>query len=307
MERALLAGGCFWCIESAFLNVPGVSSTQVGYAGGTTENPTYHEVCSGSTGHYEVTQVAFDPDIISYMQILDIFWRQIDPLDPEGQFYDRGSQYFTAIFYEDAHQKQLAEQSKADVQALFSDPVATQILPAKKFYPAEEEHQKYCCKQPDRYRNYARGHLGRLEELWQGKRIRHEDLRSYLTPEQYRVTQEEGTEPPFDNLYHHYKGEGIYVDVISGEPLFASVHKYDSGSGWPSFTEPLTELIELEDWKLGYARTEVRSTQSNAHLGHVFPDGPTGMRYCINSAALRFVPKSRLAAEGYGEFLSLFN
>ncbi|MFZ0566018.1 MAG: peptide-methionine (R)-S-oxide reductase MsrB [Chlamydiales bacterium] len=308
--KATLAGGCFWCIESAFRKVLGVTSTRCGYTGGTHPNPTYEEVCRGDTGHVEAVEVEFDPERITFLQILDIFWRQIDPLDARGQFADRGSSYQTVIFYHDEKQKILAEKSKASIQKGFDRPVATKILPAKPFYPAEESHQNYCLKQPERYKHYRSGHEKQLQQIWQDKTPSQEDLREKLTPLQYKVTQEEETEPPFKNEYWENKEEGIYVDVVSGEPLFASTDKFDSKSGWPSFTQPIRSesLDEHDDWKLGSRRTEIRGKKSNAHLGHLFPDGPlpNGMRYCINSAALRFIPKDKMEEEGYGEYLSLF-
>ena len=310
-EKVTLAGGCFWCTESAFLGVEGLISTQVGYTGGLLDQPTYEQVCTGTTGHFEAIQVVFDPQKITFLQVLAIFWRSIDPLDAGGQFADRGSQYHTAIFYADARQKQLAESSKAAMQTLFDTPLATQILALKPFFPAEEYHQAYCTKRPAHYHSYASSHQVPLSDLWNDKQPHYsdEELRQYLTPIQYRVTQQEATEPPFENAYWDQKEKGIYVDVVSGVPLFVSSDQFDSGCGWPSFTSPIEpqSIQEVDDHKLGTLRTEVRSKNSDSHLGHVFPDGPapTGLRYCINSAALRFIPKDKMAAEGYGNYLSL--
>ena len=269
----------------------------------------------------------YDPSRVTYPELLDIFWHQIDPTDDGGQFADRGSQYHTAIFYTSAEQKRQAEQSLAalDRSGRFDRPVTTEIREATAFYPAEEYHQDYYKTNPVRYQQYKIG-SGRerfIDEMWESAKSAVEaaqcgpyevpdddELRRTLTPLQYEVTRKAATERPFANEYWDNKREGIYVDVITGEPLFSSADKYDSGSGWPSFTSPLdtSALVEVEDRSLAATRTEVRTKYSDAHLGHVFDDGPnpTGLRYCINSASLRFVPKENLEAEGYGEYLKLF-
>ncbi len=324
---ATFAGGCFWCVEADIEKVPGVVRVVSGYTGGKKENPNYEEVSSGTTGHVEAVQVYYDPSKITYEELLEVFWRHIDPTDAGGQFVDRGPQYRSIIFYHDEEQRKLAEQSKEALSrsGKFTKPIATEIAKFTRFYEAEDYHQKYYKKNPVRYAYYRHG-SGRdpfLQKAWgkqmeitktksQGafKKTDDASLREKLTPLQYEVTQKEGTEPPFHNEYWNNKKEGIYVDIVSGEPLFSSKDKYDSGTGWPSFTQPLEpgNIAEKEDSSLFMHRTEVRSKHGGSHLGHVFPDGPrpTGLRYCLNSAALRFVPKEDLEKEGYEKYLKLF-
>lgn len=305
-KLATFAGGCFWCMVKPFDKYDGVENVVSGYTGGETPNPTYEEVCTDKTGHIESIQITYDNEVISYKQLLDIFWNQIDPTDEEGQFNDRGHKYKSAIFYHDEEQKNMAINSKEELQknGIYIKPIATMIIPATTFYEAEEYHQAYYKKNKEHYDRYYKG-SGRFEF------VKRNWAKKNLTDLQFQVTQNNMTEKPFENEYNNNKEEGIYVDIISGEVLFSSKDKFDSGCGWPSFTKAIDSenVIGRYDYSHGMKRVEVRSKEGDNHLGHVFEDGPIklgGIRFCINSSSLRFIQRDKMKENGYGEYEYLF-
>lgn len=310
------AGGCFWGTEHFFKQIRGVISTEVGYANGTLQHaPSYEEVCSGNTGFAETVKIVYNPQVVDLKLLLELYFKTIDPTSLNKQGNDVGDQYRTGIYYTDAGVKTTIDEAIAALAKNYKKPIVVEVSPLKNFYQAEEYHQDYLDKNPRGYchiptKLFEVARKANPEPI-KFKKPTEAELRSRLTKEQYAVTQQNATETPFANEYWDEQREGIYVDITTGEPLFSSLDKFQSGCGWPSFAKPIDKKLieEKEDKSYHMIRTEVRSKLGDAHLGHVFDDGPKqlgGLRYCINSASLRFIPKEDMQKEGYGEYLVLF-
>lgn len=314
-KEIYLAGGCFWGTEHFLKLIDGVEATQVGYANGNIANPTYKQVCTGTTDFAETVKVQYDPVKVDLPFLIDLYFKTIDPTSVNKQGNDRGTQYRTGIYYTDPADLSVIQETVHRLAATYTRPLAVEMKPLENFYPAEEYHQDYLDKNPGGYChiNPALFEMARKANAPKTATYQKPDdatLRKKLSAEQYAVTQKNATEPAFHNEFWNEHRPGIYVDITTGEPLFVSTDKFDSGCGWPSFSKPIQkELIaEKKDTTHGMIRTEVRSKTGDAHLGHVFTDGPKdkgGLRYCINSASLRFIPKEKMKEEGYGEYLPL--
>lgn len=340
VRTMLVAGGCFWCVEADLEKLPGVIFAVSGYAGGSSQNPTYNDYAKD--GHREVVQVTYNPQVVSFEEILIYAMKHMDPTDDDGSFADRGDYYSPAFYYETAAERETIENLIAEVDEFgpYDKPLAIDVEKRPVFWTAEDFHQDYYkgVLSSIKYKTYrkASGRDAFIEQYWgddTGASLKwrntqtsgaptnqawasfvkpsDDELKATLSDIQYKVTQKNGTERSFTNEYWDNHEEGIYVDVVSGEPLFSSTHKFDSGTGWPSFTRPIDYnfVTEHDDFLLLQPRTEIRSAIADSHLGHVFNDAPEelgGIRYCMNSASLRFVPKAEMEAEGYGDFLYLF-
>ena len=312
MKTIYFAGGCFWGIAHLFSLVPGVDSAVAGYANSRVPDPDYRQVCTGTTGAAETVKVDYDPQSVTLPQLIDLYVEAIDPTLLNRQGNDRGTQYRTGIYYTDEADAPVVKAAMQALDKRLGGRLAVEYGPLRNFYPAEEYHQDYLEKNPGGYCHVNPALFAKARTVGRQRFERPDDatLRRRLNDIQWAVTQNGATERPYTNEYDHEFSPGIYVDITTGEPLFVSTDKYDSGCGWPAFTRPISpELIaELKDTSHGMVRTEVRAARSGSHLGHVFPDGPAdkgGMRYCINSASLRFIPENRMAAEGYADYLPL--
>lgn len=312
LREIFYAGGCFWGVESYFSQVPGVHDVTVGYANGTTEKPSYEDVCSQTTGHAETVHVIYDPDEVSLRDLTEHFFMIINPLTADRQGFDVGSQYRSGIYYTDEADVATLQSVMEEVQKKYSSPIVTELLPLSSYYLAEEYHQDYLVKNPDGYCHVDFSSLSDFERLIDSSaysKPSDEEIQEMVTEEQYKIIRYGDTEPAFTGEYDNFYEPGIYVDIVTGEPLFLSSDKYDAGCGWPSFSRPIAPEVVVERTDSdGTGRTEVRSRVGDIHLGHVFNDGREeqgGVRYCINSASLRFIPYANMEEEGYGDLMGL--
>ncbi len=307
------AGGCFWGTEHFFKQVRGVTATEVGYANGNINNPDYKTVSSDDTGFAETVKVVYNPEVVSLNLLIELYFKTIDPTSLNKQGNDRGTRYRTGIYYSNKFDLSTINAEVDKIAKDYQKPIVVEVKPLKNFYKAEDYHQDYLGKNPGGYCHIEPGLFDLARKANPAKSYQKPEdkvLREKLTQEQYEVTQKNGTEKPFKNEYWNEYREGIYVDITTGEPLFVSTDKYESGCGWPSFSKPISEALiqEKKDNSFGMERTEVRSKTGDAHLGHVFNDGPKdkgGLRYCINSASLKFIPKDEMEKQGYGKYLPL--
>ncbi len=309
IKTVYFAGGCFWGVEEYFSRIEGVVDTVSGYANGTTENPSYEDVCSHNSGHAEAVRIDYDETVVSMAELLTHLFRIIDPTSVNRQGNDRGTQYRTGVYYTEQSQFDIARHFFALRQKEYEKPLAVELQPMQQFFTAEEYHQDYLQKNPVGYchinLSLAEKPLIDRAEYTMPER---ETIKERLTDLQYQVTQESATEPSFSHEYSTKNEPGIYVDIVTGEPLFVSTDKFDSGCGWPAFSRPITadSILYVGDNSYGTHRIEVRSRAGDSHLGHVFDDGPKergGLRYCINGAALRFIPLSEMEKEGYKKYI----
>ncbi|WP_036239286.1 bifunctional peptide-methionine (S)-S-oxide reductase MsrA/peptide-methionine (R)-S-oxide reductase MsrB [Marinospirillum insulare] len=328
-QSVYLAGGCFWGVEGYFERIDGVVDAVSGYANGRTENPSYEDVIYRNTGHAETVKVTYNSDKLSLDDILVYFFRIIDPTSLNKQGNDRGTQYRTGIYTTDPAEQRLVATALARLEEEYTQPILVENLPLSGFYEAEEYHQDYLLKNPN---GYCHVDLNKADiplpnqltnqstdkntpKPFDPNNFQKPDtasLKQRLTSEQFHVTQNNGTERAFTHEYDDLFEPGLYVDIVSGEPLFSSKDKYQAGCGWPSFVKPIEEnaLVEVVDTSYNMRRIEVRSRLADSHLGHVFPDGPKdrgGLRYCINGASLKFIPLAEMQAQGYGDWQALIN
>lgn len=313
MKTIYFAGGCFWGVQEYFSRLPGVISTETGYANSNIDNPSYRDVCNGHSTASEAVAIKYDPEKISLADLTAHFFQIIDPLSVNRQGNDHGPQYRSGVYYTNEEQYETLKKLFAREQGQLGQPIATELVPLKNFWPAETYHQDYLKKNPGGYchinltpRNIDKS----SDQNEKYAKPANAELEKRLTPEEYAVTQHAATEPVFSGRYWDNHRHGIYVDVATGQPLFSSSDKFESGTGWPSFTRPINQdaVLGFVDKSHGMTRIEAKSSGGNSHLGHIFPDGPRqtgGLRYCINSAALRFIPLEDMDKEGYGDLKHL--